>query len=169
MRNGDELHQKHTDTKIVHRFTPSQYVSGYDQIVTLRLLPAYQFDQFDDTQKNIFFNQVYTIGRESDRTGCRLEGQRIDNTQARMISEGICYGSVEITTEGLPIILLKDSPTIGGYPKIGTVFSLDLAELAQRQSGSKVRFELIDIETAQKERKNFNAFFDIDIRKTVWL
>ena len=166
VRAGDVLPYKLTEAKTAHRVTPSQYVSGYDQTLTLRLLPTYQFDQFDEQQKAIFFNQVYTIARESDRTGCRLEGQRINNTRSRMISEGICYGSVEITTEGLPIILLKESPTIGGYPKIGTVFSLDLAKLAQRQSGSKVRFELTDIETAQKKRRKFNAFFAINIRNT---
>ncbi|NQY26529.1 MAG: allophanate hydrolase, partial [Piscirickettsiaceae bacterium] len=60
----------------------------------------------------------------------------------------------------LPIILLKDAPTIGGYPKIGTVFSLDLANLAQRQSGCEVSFELIDIETAQQLRREFNQFFE---------
>ena len=169
VRAGDELQTKLTNAKTAHRFTPSQYVLDYNEVLTLRLLPTYQFDQFDDKQKDIFFNQVYTIAKESDRTGCRLDGQCIDNTQARMISEGICYGSVEITTEGLPIILLKDSPTIGGYPKMGTVFSLDLAKLAQRQSGSKVRFELTDIEDVQKKRRKFNTFFAINIRKAAWL
>ncbi|NQY26530.1 MAG: allophanate hydrolase, partial [Piscirickettsiaceae bacterium] len=106
------------------------------------------------------FGQTYNIGKESDRTGCRLEGQSIENTPATMISEGMAYGSVEITTAGLPIILLKDAPTIGGYPKIGTVLSLDLAKLAQRQPGCEVSFELIDIETAQQLRREFNQFFE---------
>jgi allophanate hydrolase subunit 2 len=78
-----------------------------------------------------------------------------------MISEGMSYGSVEIATNGLPIILLKDAPTIGGYLKIGTVFSLDLAKLAQKQPNAKVKFELMDIHQAQKERVKFNQFFEI--------
>ncbi|HIB30683.1 MAG TPA: allophanate hydrolase, partial [Candidatus Thioglobus sp.] len=59
-------------------------------------------------------------------------------------------------------ILLKDAPTIGGYPKIGTVFSLDLAKLAQKQTGDNIKFELMDIEQAQKQRAEFNKFFAIE-------
>ncbi len=159
--DGDVLSFKATSYEIAHHAMPSQFWPDYGQDLILRLLPTYQFDQFDQQQKDIFFNQRYTISNAYDRIGCRLEGEPIKESQPRMISEGISYGSVEITTDGFPIILLKDSPTIGGYPKIGTVFSLDLAKLAQRQSGSKVSFELIDIETAQQKRRDFNTFFSI--------
>ncbi len=162
LAEGDELLSKIDVPEAVQHAIPSHFVPDYKQDLILRLLPSYQFDQFDSQQKQIFFNQRYTISSASDRTGCRLEGQGIQNVPSTMISEGISYGSVEITTQGLPIILLKDSPTIGGYPKIGTMFSLDLADLAQRQSGSKVIFELINIETAQKKRNDFNAFFAIN-------
>jgi len=138
---------------------PAWFKPDYTEALTLRLLPSYQYEQFSQQQRQLLFGQTYKIGKASDRTGCRLEGNAINNTPATMTSEGITYGSVEITTVGLPIILLKDAPTIGGYPKIGTVFSLDLAKLAQRQSGCEVRFELIDIETAQQLRQEFNDFF----------
>jgi len=124
-------------------------------------LPSYQFNEFSINQRDLFFNQTYTITNANDRTGCRLSGAPIVIKKERMISEGISYGSVEIATDGLPIILLKDAPSIGGYPKIGTVFSLDLAKLAQRQPNSKLRFELMSIRDAQKERKKFNDFFEI--------
>lgn len=158
---GGELSFKSIRSETAHHAMPSCFLPDYEQDLTLRLLPTYQFDQFDQQQKEVFFNQRYTISNAYDRTGCRLEGKPIKESQSRMISEGISYGSVEITTEGFPIILLKDSPTIGGYPKIGTVFSLDLAKLAQRQIGSKVSFELMDINTAQQKRRAFNAFFAI--------
>lgn len=162
LMEDDELLSHANSSKVVQHSIPSHFLPDYKPDLTLRLLPSYQFDQFDQQQKETFFNQRYAISGASDRTGCRLEGQRIQNIPSTMISEGISYGSVEITTQGLPIILLKDRPTIGGYPKIGTVFSLDLAKLAQNQSGRTVSFELIDIETAQKERRDFNTFFAIN-------
>jgi len=162
--NGDMLSCQSADKSMDHRMMPSEFIPDYDRNITLRVLPSYQFDLFDEQQKQHFFNQRYTVTSASDRTGCRLDGHVMTNVQARMVSEGICYGSVEITTQGLPIILLKDSPTMGGYPKIATVFSLDLAKLAQRQAGCGVTFELIDIETAQQKRREFNAFFAINIR-----
>ncbi|QKQ24033.1 biotin-dependent carboxyltransferase family protein [Candidatus Ruthia endofausta] len=143
------------------RLIPIQYIPNYNKDITLRLLPSYQFNEFSVSQRDLFFNQTYQITNDSDRTGCRLQGAPIDLKQTKMISEGMSYGSVEITTNGLPIILLKDAPTIGGYPKIGTVFSLDLAKLAQKQPNDHLRFELININEAQEERVVFNQFFNI--------
>jgi len=142
-------------------FIPPSYIPNYTDKVVLRLLPTYQFNEFSINQRDLFFNQEYTITNASDRTGCRLSGAPIALKREKTISEGMSYGSVEISTNGLPIILLKDAPTIGGYPKIGTVFSLDLAKLAQRQANTKIRFELMSVNDAQIERRKFNEFFKI--------
>ncbi|MDG2353674.1 MAG: biotin-dependent carboxyltransferase family protein [Gammaproteobacteria bacterium] len=160
LAEGDELSYKGFN-ETTYRFIPPKYIPNYNQDITLRLLPAYQFNEFSVNQRDLFFNQNYTVTNANDRTGCRLSGAPISIKKERMISEGISYGCVEIATDGLPIILLKDAPSIGGYPKIGTVFSLDLAKLAQRQPNIKLRFELIDIHEAQKQRKKFNEFFKI--------
>ncbi len=143
------------------RFMPTEYLPNYSNEVVLRLLPSYQFSEFSINQRDLFFNQTYQVSNASDRSGCRLSGAPIALKRERMISEGMSYGSVEIANDGLPIILLKDAPTIGGYPKIGTVFSLDLSLLAQQQPGAKVRFTPITIDQAQTERLKFNRFFDI--------
>lgn len=150
-------------TKIDSRTMLEKYKPNYQQVIVLRLIATYQFDNFDAEQQKIFFKQNYSIDNASDRVGCRLNGVPIVSKQQHMISEGISYGSVEITTDGLPIILLKDAPSIGGYPKIGTVFSLDLAKLAQQIPNTQIKFALIDISQAQQARKVFNAFFGINI------
>ena len=160
IKDGEVLKCEESST-VNDRFMAKEYLPNYGHEVVLRLLPSYQFSEFSSSQRDLFFNQSYQINNASDRTGCRLSGAPISLKRERMISEGMSYGSVEIATDGLPIILLKDAPTIGGYPKIGTVFSLDLSLLAQKQPGAKVRFDLMSIEQAQSERAQFNRFFDI--------
>lgn len=160
LNDGDILNCKTYNQKI-NGFTPADYIPDYTKALVLRLLPSYQFSQFSTNQRDLFFNQTYHISAHSDRTGCRLEGAPMALNAKKRISEGMSYGSVEIATDGLPIILLKDAPTMGGYPKIGTVFSLDLAKLAQRQANTKLRFELMNISQAQTARKQFNEFFKI--------
>ncbi len=156
---GDQLPCR-SFSKIINRPMLAKYIPNYTHPLILRMLPSYQFSEFSPEQRDLFFNQSYVISSASDRTGCRLNGRPIALKKS-MISEGASYGSVEITSDGLPIILLKDAPTIGGYPKIGTVFSLDLAKLAQRQAHAQLRFGLISISQAQQARRVFNAFFKI--------
>ena len=154
------LNCESSQVRLDHFIAP-KYIPNYDQDIVLRLLPSYQYPEFSEAQKALFFNQTYRISNANDRVGCRLEGAPIALKKDQMISEAMSYGSVEIATDGLPIILLKEAPSIGGYPKIGTVFSLDLTKLAQKQPGAKVKFELITIHQAQKERMEFNQFFGI--------
>lgn len=157
---GDVLPcENHTQAN--YRTMLKKYKPNYQQALVLRLIPTYQFNDFSTQQHKLFFKQKYSIDNASDRVGCRLNGTPIECKQ-HMISEGMSYGSVEITSDGLPIVLLKDAPNIGGYPKIGTVFSLDLAKLAQRPPNTQVKFALININQAQQARQVFNAFFEIN-------
>ena len=149
-------------THVIERSVPVFYQPNYQQVLTLRLLPTYQHDQFSQQQLSTLLEQHYRIDTASDRVGYRLQGKAIEQVPARFLSEGMAYGSVEITTAGLPIILLKDRPTVGGYPKVGTVFSLDLSALTQRQMATEVRFKLMKLAEAQSERRQFNRFFNIN-------
>ena len=56
-------------------------------------------------------------------------------------------GSIQVPPDGLPILMLVDAPTTGGYPKIATVLGADLPRLAQLVPGEgEVRFERVLLE-----------------------
>ncbi len=156
---GEQLAFNSAQGSVKNRSVPSEYRANYSDELILRLLPSYQFDQFSQQQKQTFFEQNYQLSQHLSRVGYRLDGEALKDIPSQMTSEGMAYGSVEITSAGLPIILMNDAPTIGGYPKIGTVLSLDLFKLAQRHAKTDVRFELITIEEAQLLLTEFIGFF----------
>ncbi len=112
----------------------------YPMSATLRVITGYQQEHFSATQQALFFNSEYTVSEQCDRMGFRLDGQAVKADIDGILSEGICYGAIQIPANGQPIVLLNDRQTIGGYPKIGSVFSLDIARLTQLLPGGKVRF-----------------------------
>ena len=137
--------QENTTRTVAERYRPQ-----FDNdIAEIRVILGYQHNQFEPDQLNHFFDNDYTISQQSDRMGYRLEGSAIEFSHNNMISEGICLGAIQITTDGQPIILLCDRQTIGGYPKLGSVFSPDIAKLAQLMPGRKIRFKTIDLKQAQ--------------------
>ena len=71
-------------------------------------------------------------------------------TDFNIISDGIVNGSIQVPGSGTPIVLLADRQTTGGYPKIATVVSADLAKIGQRRIGETVRFEAISEEDAER-------------------
>ena len=142
---------------------PEKFLSKRTDILTLRVILGYQEDWFSEKDKKKFFSSIYTISNLSDRTGYRLIGEAILSKTEKLISEGLSFGAVQIPKDGQPIILLKDKPTMGGYPKIGTVFSLDAYALSDRKPGEKICFELFNLKAARKKLQKFYSFFGVVI------
>ena len=81
----------------------------------------------------------------------RLEGVSMKNiVNANIRSEGITKGAIQVPADGQPIILLTDYPTIGGYPKIANVTSVDYNLLIQKIPGDKIFFKLIELHEAEQ-------------------
>ena len=118
---------------------------------TIRVLKGPQFHFFSKESQKNFFSKEYKISNLTDRMGMRLEGtimKNIVNTNIR--SEGNTKGAIQIPADGQPIILLTDYPTIGGYPKIANVTSIDYSFLIQKTPGEKIFFELIELREAEQ-------------------
>ena len=82
--------------------------------------------------------------------GMRLEGKKIENiVETNIRSEGLIKGVIQVTADGFPIIMLSDHGTIGGYPKIGVVISADYDKLVQLTPGSRVKFQEVDLNSAE--------------------
>ena len=58
---------------------------------------------------------------------------------------------------GLPIILLADRQTTGGYPKVATVISADIPALGRLTPGATIAFEAVDIEAAEAAARQLAA------------
>lgn len=113
--------------------------------ITLRIITGYQFNDFDIKQRVRFFHSEYGLTPEMDRMAIKLSGPPIEVPYTQMQSEGISFGALQIPPDGQPIIMLCDRQTIGGYPKLGSVLSLDCYKLAQLRPGTKVQFEPIEM------------------------
>jgi len=112
-----------------------------------------QADLFDEAALRTLTDNEYRISSASDRTGYKLDGAAIANPVATLPSEAGCPGAIQIPGDGLPIVLMADAPTVGGYPKIAVVSEADLPIIAQRSPGSTIRFELVTIEQSQRALK----------------
>jgi allophanate hydrolase subunit 2 len=98
-----------------------------------------------------FLSAAWIVGDASDRMGCRLEGPRLDVVAgADVISEVVPEGAVEIVGSGLPIIMLADHQTTGGYVKPFVVAAASLGWLAQRRPGDSIHFRMRSLDDAQE-------------------
>jgi biotin-dependent carboxylase-like uncharacterized protein len=136
---------------------PAWAIPDYDAELALGVIPGYQAAQFPDEELEKFFSSSYEVTQNIDRMGYRLSGEAIDSGLDGIISEGICYGAIQIPGDGQPIVLMKDRQTIGGYPKIGSLTALGTAQLSQRGPGTSVTFYPMTLYEAMLQRRLFGA------------
>ena len=135
---------------------------GGDEI-SIKAVAGPNDEKFTQKSKDLFFSQEYKIGARSDRMGIFLEGETLEfsGESADILSSAILMGSIQVANDGLPIILMADRQTTGGYAQIATVITPDLYKLAQAMPGTKVRFQQVTVDEAMElynaYEKNFIA------------
>ncbi len=128
---------------------PPDCVPVYGAEYRLRVILGPQKDSFTRRGIDTFLNQEYTITPQSDRMGYRLRGPKIEHkTGADILTDATPPGSIQVPGDGMPIILLADGQTTGGYAKIGVVVSVDQNLLAQAKPGDRVRFQGVCLKEA---------------------
>ncbi|MBM7587729.1 antagonist of KipI [Bacillus pakistanensis] len=129
----------------------SELIPTHHKKAYIRVTPGRQYHLFSKDSLDNFFNEPFNITAQSDRMGYRLEGPRLKlQHEEDMISEAVSFGTIQVPSNGNPIILLADRQTIGGYPKIAQVATADLPYVAQLKPGDRVAFKEITVEEAQK-------------------
>ena len=120
----------------------------------IRVVLGPQDDYFTADAVRTFLSATYTVSRDADRMGLRLEGPALTHAKGYdIVSDGIAPGAIQVPGTGLPIILLADRQSTGGYPKIATVASVDLAALGRAAPGFELTFEAVTVEAAQNLRR----------------
>jgi antagonist of KipI len=107
--------------------------------------------------RRAFFRERWTVSRDADRMGYRLEGETLAVKGDELVSFGLAMGCVQVPPAGHPILLMADHQTAGGYPVVAGVARCDLPLAAQLQPGEHLRFREVTVEAAQAEWRRQRA------------
>jgi biotin-dependent carboxylase-like uncharacterized protein len=117
--------------------------------IPIRLVLGPQENSFTEEGLATLSSSIYTVASASDRMGLRFEGPALEHRGREFVSDGIMQGGIQVPPNGLPILMLADRATMGGYPKIATAALADLSRLAQLLPGDRVRFGIVSREEAR--------------------
>jgi antagonist of KipI len=122
-----------------------------DGRATIRVLPGPQADRFTADALEMLQSAPYTLARDSDRMGFRLEGPPLTYARgAEIISDATPLGVLQVPPSGQPILLMADRQTTGGYPKIATVIAADIAIAGQLAPSDTIMFRVCSAQDAMK-------------------
>ncbi len=149
LQEGDRLPVQAADSPVAvpPQITPLwDLLPPYSTEPVIRVVPGAQADWFGAD----WVAEPYQVAPQSDRMGLRLKGAKLTGGDGRdLLSSGIVSGTVQVPPDGQLILLGADAQTIGGYPQIAHVISVDLPLVAQLRPGDRIRFRLVTLAEAQ--------------------
>jgi antagonist of KipI len=158
LRDGDQLPlgkfrpSQTAGTERISTWTaPHDWASPAKRHPTLRFTPGVDWNRFNAPTLRRLTSEAFTVSPDSDRMGVRLDGpelKRMDNVD--LISEAVAPGTIQVPPGGKPILLLGDCQTIGGYPKIAHVITVDVGVAAQLRAGDHARFSEVSLADAHR-------------------
>lgn len=118
---------------------------------TIRVVPAREFTWFDGKSVVDLISEPFTVSTKSNRMGYHLEGPTIRRSvSGELLSTAVTPGTLQITGDGSPLLLMADCQTTGGYPRIAQVAAVDMPLCAQLKPGDTVFFNEISRNEAEK-------------------
>ena len=130
---------------------PHDWVSPAKQYPVLRFVRGADWHRFTASSLQRFAGQAFGVSSDSDRMGVRLDGPELKRKEETdLVSEAVAPGTIQVPPGGKPILLLGDCQTIGGYPKIAHVITVDLGIAAQLRAGDSVRFLEVSLQDAHR-------------------
>ena len=158
--NSEQLSQerfqalKHKRGNSVRWHVPSITVPDREPIV-LHALEGEHFGDFDANMQRAFFDTIWRVTPDSNRMGYRLAGPPITRSKKdEILSAPTCLGTVQVPANGVPIALMADHQTTGGYPRIAEIASADVPRLAQIAPGGTLHFARCGLDMAAELRKD---------------
>lgn len=117
----------------------------------VRVVSSMQTDRFTPQERARFAKTQFARDPRANRMGVRMDHDGAGfhaEGGLTILSEVIVPGDIQITGDGAPFVLMGESQTTGGYPRIGTVIPRDLPRVAQAPAGAKITFEFITLAQA---------------------
>lgn len=120
-------------------------------VPVIRAVRGPEYEWFTPASQYAFWTQEFTVTPNSDRMGYRLQGPELQRGHpAELLSTAVTFGTVQVPAAGLPIILMADHQTTGGYPRVAQVISADFSQLAQLPPGGRLRFQEVSLAEAHQ-------------------
>ena len=159
---------KHRHERTVRWSAPALTVPDREPVL-VHVTDGANFADFDASTQRVFFDTVWRVGPDSNRMGYRLAGPQLARAGGGEILSGpTCLGTVQVPANGVPIALMADHQTTGGYPKIAEIASADVPRLAQLAPGGTLHFARCSLEIAAELRRDARARLDAVLQGIAW-
>ena len=142
---GDRVRagQEAEPARVAGRFLRRENRGDFSGTPELAVWPGPEWEMFSPEARACFFASSWKVSAQSDRTGYRLEGPALGVPNVSLVSSPLRVGAIQVPPAGQPVVILRDGPTVGGYPRLALLDPGAVSRFSQCAPGTSVRFQLV--------------------------
>ena len=107
----------------------------------LIVTPGPEFHLLSEAEEKELFSKTFTISNLNNRMAYNLE-EKLPNNLPEILSVPVIPGTVQLSSGGTLMILMKDAATTGGYPRILQLSHHAIASLSQKSTRETIDFKM---------------------------
>ena len=101
-----------------------------------------EYNRLTKKHRELLFSREFKIDTKNNRMGYQMKHKFPPIKNDEIITSVTIPGTVQLTPSGKLIILMRDCPTTGGYPRILQLTDLGINQLAQKKKDDGFKFDL---------------------------
>lgn len=107
----------------------------------MEVFPGPEFQLLSQETKRRLIQCKFTVSGDSSRMAFLFE-ETVENKLTPILTSPVLPGSVQLTSSGKLIVLMRDCQVTGGYPRVLQVTEKSVSVLSQKRTGEEVGFRL---------------------------
>lgn len=158
LQAGDKLRPAGPATLEATFETPNAMRPALTHAFAVRACVASETHLLNPNDETILFGETFIVGRQATRMGLSLTGHTLrPESDGMMKSAPVFPGTIQCPPSGVPIVLLSDAQTTGGYPRIASIARCDRHLLGQARPGDQIQLLHRTFEAARDAYKQKQA------------
>lgn len=101
-----------------------------------------EFNRLTKKHRELLFSKKFKIDHLNNRMGYQLKNMFPPIKDKEIITSVTIPGTIQLTPSGKLIIMMRDCPTTGGYPRILQLNDMAINQLAQKKENDVFKFDL---------------------------
>lgn len=142
VHKGDRLRIASYDINLEMTSSKIKVKSSHFDARKLEVTKGPEYNRLTKKHRELLFSKRFKIGGMNNRMGYQLKNTFLKLKDVEIITSTTIPGTVQLTPSGTLIILMRDCPTTGGYPRILQLTDIAINQLAQKKENDVFKFDL---------------------------
>lgn len=139
---GDRLRIENYEAGLELHSSKIKVKSSHFQAKKLEVTKGPEYNRLTKKHREYLFSKQFKIGSLNDRMGYQLKNKFPPIKDQEIITSTTIPGTIQLTPSGKLIIMMRDCPTTGGYPRILQLTDIAINQLAQKKENDMFKFDL---------------------------